>query len=345
LRDGADLSAADVTLAVEALLGDEQADADKAELLAALARKGETAEEIAAFALELRHRSVNPHIDPSKFPQGLLVDVCGTGADGAHTINVSTAAMFILAASGVAVAKHGNRGITSRCGSADVLEALGVRIELPPPKLQRSVEQIGVGFIFAPAYHPAFKKIASVRKLLAAQKIRTIFNILGPLLNPAPVNVHLLGVFDPSLTNKMAAVLRLMGCRRAFVVHGFIGQSRSGLDECSTLGTTRISELTESGAIQDYTLDARTLGLQRATLTELAGGDAGQNAQILRRILSGREHGARADLVLLNAAAALVVAGRSPDWFSALALAREQVHNGGAWQKLQQLIEFSNRQP
>jgi anthranilate phosphoribosyltransferase len=327
------------------LLGDADSDAAKADFLAALARKGETADEIAAFALELRERSINPQIDRAQFPDGILADVCGTGADGAQTVNVSTAAMFIVAAAGVPVAKHGNRGITSRCGGADVLEALGVRIELPPEKLKRCIEEIGVGFIFAPAYHPAFKKIAPVRKLLAEKKIRTVFNILGPLVNPARVNAQLLGVFDPLFTDKLARVLRLMGHRRAFVVHGFVGENLRGLDEMSTLGTTQISELTESGEIKTWTLDAATLGLRRPSLSDLAGGDAQRNAQILRRILAGEERDAKTELVLLNAAAALIVVGKAANFTDALALAREQIQNGAAQGKLQQLIALTSALP
>lgn len=345
LQSGANLEPAQTRHALQALLGDADSDAVKADFLAALAHKGETADEIAAFALELRERSINPQIDRAQLPDGILADVCGTGADGAQTVNVSTAAMFIVAAAGVPVAKHGNRGITSKCGGADVLEALGVRIELPPDKLKRCIEEIGVGFIFAPAYHPAFKKIAPVRKLLAEKKIRTVFNILGPLVNPARVNAQLLGVFDPSFTETLARVLRLMGHRRAFVVHGFIGDNQRGLDEISTLGNTRISELTESGEIKTWTLDASALGLPRPSLNELAGGDAHHNAQILRRVLSGEEHDTKTELVLLNAAAALIVVGKAKDFPSALTLAREQIQNGAAQKKLQQLITVTNSQP
>lgn len=342
LQSGANLDPAQARLALESLLGDADSDDAKAEFLAALARKGETADEIAAFALALRERSINPQIDRAKFSDGILADVCGTGADGAQTINVSTAAMFIVAAAGVPVAKHGNRGITSKCGGADVLEALGVRIELPPEKLKRCVEEIGVGFIFAPAYHPAFKKIAPVRKRLAEKKIRTVFNILGPLVNPARVNAQLLGVFDPSFTEKLARVLRLMGHRRALVVHGFVGDDQRGLDEMSTLGNTQISELTADGGIKTRTLDASTFGLRRAALGDLAGGDAQQNAQILQRILSGEERDAKTELVLLNAAAALIVVGRARDFPAALALAREQIQNGAAQKKLHQLVALTN---
>jgi anthranilate phosphoribosyltransferase len=342
LQTGANLEPAQIRAAIESLLGDADSDADKANFLATLAHKGETADEIATFALELRERSINPQVDRATFPDGILADVCGTGADGAQTVNVSTAAMFIVAAAGVPVAKHGNRGITSKCGGADVLEALGVRIELPPEKLKRCIEEIGVGFIFAPAYHPAFKKIAPVRKLLAEKKIRTVFNILGPLVNPARVNAQLLGVFDSSFTEKLARVLRLMGHRRAFVVHGFIGETQRGLDEMSTLGATQISELSADGAIQTYSVDASTLGLKRSTLHDLAGGDAQQNAQILRRILSGEERDAKTELVMLNAAAALIVVGRAKDFPAALALARQQIQNGAAHKKLQQLVALTN---
>src|SRR5882724_11330475 len=221
---GAELSRDEVAEAMRALLDDSVAEDAKAEFLTALARKGETAGEIAAFALELRSRAVDPQIDPAKFG-GAVLDVVGTGADMSHTFNVSTCTIFVAAAAGVAVAKHGNRAITSKCGSADVLAALGAKIELTPEVARRCLETAGVTFFFAPYYHPAFKVIGPVRRKLAEQKQRTVFNILGPLVNPGHPTHQLVGVFDRALVPKFARVLKLLEVKHAMVVHG------DGLDE------------------------------------------------------------------------------------------------------------------
>ena len=236
LATGGDLERDEVAVAVHALLDDTVADAAKAAFLVALARKGETAAKIAAFALELRDRAVDPQLDHARFG-GVLLDVVGTGADLAHTFNISTCVIFIAAAAGVAVAKHGNRAITSRCGSADVLAALGANIELDPPAARRCLEQTGLTFYFAPHYHPAFKKIAPVRRQLAEQKQRTVFNLLGPLVNPARPTHQVIGLFDRALVGCYAKVLRLLGLRHAMVVHG------DGLDEFTTLGPNHVAEL------------------------------------------------------------------------------------------------------
>jgi anthranilate phosphoribosyltransferase len=335
----AELSRAEVGTAVTALLDETVADGAKAEFLAALAQKGETAQEIAAFAQELRARAVDPQIDAANFG-GVLLDIVGTGADMAHTFNISSCTMFVAAAAGIAVAKHGNRAVTSKCGSADVLAALGARIELPPDVARRCLEEVGVAFFFAPAYHPAFKTIAPVRKKLAERKQRTVFNILGPLVNPAQPTHQLVGVFDHALVARYAEVLRLLGLKHAFVVHG------DGLDEFSTMGVNTVAELW-GGRIElterDYRVPNSELRLMPVQLYELAGDDPATNANIVREVLSGKHRGPRRDIVLLNAAAALVVAGKADDFSRGWELAAELIDNGAAAQKLARFVETSNR--
>jgi anthranilate phosphoribosyltransferase len=333
---GVDLSAADVAIAVQLLLDDAIRDDDKAEFLVALARKGESAAEIAAFARQLRALAVDPGIDPARF-DGVLLDVCGTGADMAHTFNISSCVMFIAAAAGVAVAKHGNRAITSRCGSADVLTALGANIELAPDAARRCLEQTGVTFFFAPAYHPAFKTIAPVRKKLAERNQRTVFNILGPLVNPARPTHQLIGIFDRALVERYIDVLRLLELRRAVVVHG------DGLDEFTTLGENTAAELRDGRVSVFHVRRAPTDG-PRPTLADLAGGDPAVNAQIVRDILAGAERGARRDIVALNAAVALMIAGKAPDFETAWHLACQLIASGAAREKLEQFVAAS-REP
>lgn len=336
---GADLSRDNVAEAVGALLDETVSDDAKADFLTALARKGETAEEIAAFALELRARAVDPQIDPARFG-GVVMDVCGTGADMAHTFNISSCVAFVVAAAGVAVAKHGNRAITSKCGSADVLTALGAKIELAPEAARRCLEEVGVTFFFAPHYHPAFKKIAPVRKKLAERKQRTVFNILGPLVNPARPTHQLIGIFDPALVHRYAEALRLMGVKRALVVHG------DGLDEFSTCGVNTVAELRD-GRIEETMRDFRVLNTERlmkVKLSELAGGDPPHCAEIVREVLSpARRGGPRRDIVLLNAAAALVVSEVANDFGQGWQRAAELIDSGAALEKLERFVEATNR--
>ncbi len=247
---GLELTPKEVAQVVEALLESSISEETKAQFLTALARRGETAGEIAAFALELRARAVDPQVRAVKFG-GVVLDVCGTGADMAHTFNISSCVMFVAAAAGVAVAKHGNRAITSQCGSADVLEALGIKIELSPESARHCLETTGVTFFFAPRYHPAFKAIAPVRKKLAEQKQRTIFNILGPLVNPARPTHQMVGLFDCALVERYAEVLKLIGLKGAMVVHG------DGLDEFTTLGTNTVAELRD-GRVEKMQKDFRS---------------------------------------------------------------------------------------
>jgi anthranilate phosphoribosyltransferase len=339
LSTGCELSRAEVAEVIEVLLDDDTTEEAKAGFLAALARRGETAGEIAAFALELRARAVDPHIDANRFG-GIVLDVCGTGADMAHTFNISSCVMFVVAASGVAVAKHGNRAITSKSGSADVLAALGAEIELSAEVARRCLEEVGVTFFFAPSYHPAFKKIAPVRRLLAERKQRTVFNILGPLVNPARPTHQIIGIFDPALVGRYAEVLRLMGLKRAMVVHG------DGLDEFSTMGVNTVAELWGGRieeTVRDFRVPASTLRVMQVKPAELAGGDPATNAQIVREVLGGKNRGPRRDIVLLNSAAALVVAEVATDFARAWEEAAQLIDSGAALEKLTKFIEASQR--
>jgi anthranilate phosphoribosyltransferase len=317
LRQGMDLNAAEVETAVAALTSVDVADSLKADFLQALRAKGETAKEIAAFVQALLARAVDPGLDTATLP-GPMIDVCGTGGDKLELFNVSTTVMFVLAAGGACVVKHGNRAITSRCGGADVLEELGVKIELTPAQLQASVTQHGLGFVFAPAYHPAFKAIGPVRKALAAQGIPTIFNLLGPLLNPARPPYQLVGIFSPVLLPKYAEALAVLGRAHAWAVHG------SGMDELSLIGPSAVQEVV-NGVVRESSVDPAALGLPTCAIEELRGGDRSENAAILTAILDGTDAGPKRDLVLLNAAAGFVITGLVPDLAGGLLHAREQI--------------------
>lgn len=298
-----------------------------AAFLAALATKGETPEEIAGCALAMRQSAI-----PVRPLNGELLDTCGTGGDGRHTFNISTTAALVAAGAGVKVAKHGNRSISSACGSADVLTALGVRIDLAPDKVANCVDTVGIGFLFAPALHPAMKHAMAVRRELA---VRTVFNILGPLTNPAGVTLQVLGVFEPRLTEILALVLRSLGTRAAYVVHG-----ADGLDELSTTGPNRVTELRES-RVRTFTLDAQELGLPLCRLQDLQGGDAARNAAITRAVLSG-ERGPHRDIVLLNAAAALVISGQAQTMEDGLLLAARTIDSQRGLDVLNRLVSFTN---
>lgn len=331
---GKNLSRNDVTTAVTALLEDSVNEDAKADFLTALAQKGESAEEIAGFALELRARAVDPQIT------GNLLDVVGTGADMAHTFNISSCVIFIAAAAGVAVAKHGNRAVTSKCGSADVLAALGANIELPPDAARRCLEETGLTFFFAPLYHPSFKKIAPVRKKLAECKQRTIFNVLGPLVNPAKPTHQVIGVFNRELVEKYAEVLRFLGLKHAMVVHG------DGLDEFTTLGPNYVAELWGNRIeVSEKTFPYRPSDIQISapTLRHLEGADPATNARIIRNVLGGDDRGPKRDIVLLNAAAALVTAEKAADFPTGWAMAAELIDSGVALSKLESFIATTNR--
>ena len=339
LRRGLSLSPVEAHRAIRSLLSEAIADELKVDFLLALRRKGETAEEIATFALTLRELAVSPHVGPDDVG-GLLLDVCGSGGDKLHTFNISTAVAFVVAGAGVPVAKHGNRAVTSQSGSADVLEALGVVIDLPPPATARCLKEVGIAFFFAPHYHRAFKNVAGIRKHLAALGESSVFNILGPLLCPARPNVQLIGVYDPALVPRMAEALRLMGARRGMVVSGQTDDGRN-MDEFSTLGPTRVAEFVEKGKIEEYEIDAAGMGLPRARLADVAGGTREENADLVRRILNGTEHGFPRDIVVLNAAAALRATGSVQDYEQGLRLAAQTIDIGQAAEKLERLAIFT----
>ena len=332
LRTGGDLGATQVREAVAALVSEQVSGVEKKEFLKALRAKGETAGEIAAFSQALLAHAVSPELNPARLP-GPTLDVCGTGGDQRGFFNVSTAVMFVAAAAGACVMKHGNRSITSKTGAADVLEELGVKLELTPARLRQCLEQHGVAFVFAPAWHPAFKAIGPVRKELAAEGTPTIFNLLGPLLNPARPEHQLIGLFSAALLPKYAEALRILGRRCAWVVHG------DGTDELSLTGASKVCAV-QGGTVTEFTLTPEEFGLARCAPAALLGGERAENARILLAILDGSECGPKRDMVLLNSAAALVVAGLARDLAAGLDLARKALDGGGARAKLRALQSF-----
>jgi anthranilate phosphoribosyltransferase len=296
--------------------------------MAALSTKGETFEELAGAARAMRRKAARVQVSASA-----VVDTCGTGGDGTGTFNISTTTAFVVAGCGVTVAKHGNRSISSRCGSADLIEALGVNLNAPPDVVEEAVREIGIGFLFAPLYHGAMKHAAAARKELG---IRSIFNMLGPLTNPAGANCQLLGVYAPQLTEMFAEALRLLGSRRALVVHG-----HDGLDEISACAPTRVTEL-KDGLIRTYDIaPERYLG-RRAEPAEVAGGDPSFNAAVTRRVLDGEKGGAR-EVVLLNTAAALMAAGAAEGFEDGMRLAATSIDSGTARRKLEHLVQFTRQ--
>ena len=321
-----DLTADESAEAIDAILAGQLSEVQIAAFLAAMSTKGETVEELAGAARAMRRRAIRVQ------PVGqIVVDTCGTGGDNSGTFNVSTTTAFVVAGAGVAVAKHGNRSVSSRCGSADVLEQLGVKIEAEPEVMEQALNEVGIAFLFAPRYHSAMRHAAPVRKALG---VRTIFNLLGPLANPAGATCQLLGVYAPELTEMFAHALRLLGTRRAFVVHG-----HDGMDELTICDATRVSEL-DNGVVKTYDLaPERYLG-ERAVAADVAGGDVAANAAILTAVLGG-EPGPRRNLVLLNAATALVASNRAPDIAAGLAVAAKAIDSGAAAGKLQVLVKAS----
>jgi len=324
-----------VRLAVEQLTDEKVPAAGKAAFLSALAQKGETPGEIAAFARALRDKSIQLPLDAETRAREIL-DVVGTGGDRLGTFNISTTTAIVCAAAGVTVAKHGNRAITSQAGSADVLEALGVRIDLTPAEAARSLRKHHFAFFFAPNYHPAFKHIAPARKLCAERGQRTIFNFLGPLLNPARPSAMLVGVPRPELCEPLARVLQSLGVRRAMVVCGSVSAA-SHLDELSTLGRNTVAEFYQERGFATSVLSPEQFPVQSAKLADLIGGDSRTNAEIVRRILRGGERGPKLDAVLLNAAAALFVAGKTESLVEGWDLAAEIIDDGRANAKLAEL--------
>src|SRR5450432_2635031 len=309
------------------ILRGQATDAQIAGLLIALSMKGETVEEIVGFAQAIREAA-------PAWPAhngDALVDTCGTGGDISGTLNISTAAALVAAGAGVPVAKHGNRSVSSKCGSADVMEALGVKLSLTTERLAACLREVGIAFLYAPAIHSAMKFVQTARRDL---KVRTVFNLLGPLTNPARASAQVVGVYSADLVDKLAEALSMLGLRRALVVHG-----SDGLDEITITGPTRIAEVRE-GQVHSYEVTPEEFGLQRATLDEISGGDAGHNATLIREVLGGKKS-ARRDVVLLNAAAALVAAGRADHLRDAVPLAANAIDSGAAGGTLEALVAYT----
>ncbi|HEY4412857.1 MAG TPA: anthranilate phosphoribosyltransferase [Gaiellaceae bacterium] len=327
LLDGRDLTRDEACEAMRTIMRGEATPAQIAGFLVALRAKGETADEIAGCAEAMREHvlRVNPKRDD-------LVDIVGTGGDGANTYNISTAAALVAAAAGAAIAKHGNRAASSASGAADVLEALGFRLELPPERIEQSIDELGFGFLFAQAHHPAMKHAAPVRRELAT---RTVFNVLGPLTNPAGARALMLGVYSPALTRTLAEALVQLGVERAYVVHG-----AGGIDELSPCGPNLVCEV-ENGSVRAYELDPIDLGVERCDPAELRGGDPASNAAALRAVLGG-ETGGHRSAVILNAAGGIAAAGHAEDLREGIVLAREAIDSGAAAARLDELVEFSN---
>ncbi len=308
--------------------------------LAALHMKGETVEEIVGFAQAIRAAATPLHLkrdqalDVSGTERDALVDTCGTGGDASGTFNISTATALTVAGCGVRVAKHGNRSVTSKCGSADVVEALGVKLTLSPEQVSRCLEEIGIAFLFAPAMHSAMKFVQPVRREL---RLRTVFNLLGPLTNPANASAQVVGVYSEALVEKLAEALAQLGLRRALVVHG-----SDGLDEITISGPTKVAEVRD-GTVRVYSVAPEDFGLTRAPLEAISGGDAETNAEIVRDVLEGKTS-ARRDVVLLNSAASLVAASRVDTIAEGIPAAAKSLDEGAARAKLQALVEFTNRQ-
>lgn len=341
------LAAGQIQSAVTHLIDEGVTAETKADFLVALAQKGETPEEIAAFAAALREKSVAPPIDPAWRAAHEILDVVGTGGDHLSTFNISTTVALLCAAAGVAVAKHGNRAVTSSVGSADVIEALGIRLDQTPAEAAASLQEHHFAFFFAPHYHPAFKHIGPARKICASRGRRTIFNLLGPLLNPARPTAMLVGVPRPDLCEPMAHALQTLGIRRGMVASGEVaewqGESGRFLDELSTLGRSHLAEFYQARGFHASVLEREHFPLQPAALADLRGGDKQANAEIIRRILRGEETGPKRDAVLLNAAAALFVAGRASTLAEAWAVAEETIASGQAQAKIAELATAGTR--
>jgi anthranilate phosphoribosyltransferase len=335
LLDGQSLPAEQAEAVTDQIMTGEATPAQIAGFLVALRVKGETADEITGCARAMRRAAVQ--VRPSRSD---VVDTCGTGGDCAGTFNISTTAAFVVAGAGLGVAKHGNRSVSSQSGSADVLEALGVNLSLTPDQVAQAIDEIGIGFLFAPNFHPAMRYAIGPRRELG---VRTVFNLLGPLTNPAGATAQVLGVYDASLTQVLARVLQQLGSRAAYVVHG-----HGGLDELTTTGPSRVScfgVAPGNGDVITEMLDPCALGFSEAEPRELLGGDPQENARITRGVLDGRDLGTRRDVVLLNAAAALVAGGTATDLPEGIARAAESIDSGSALRALQALVDYSNQVP
>lgn len=326
--DSKNLTRDEAEQVMDAIMSGEATQAQIASLITALRMKGETIDEISGFAKVMRDKA--SRIEPNVVN---IVDTCGTGGDQQHTFNISTTVAFVVAGAGVPVAKHGNRSVSSKSGSADVLEALGVRIDLTPDEVKRCVEEVGIGFMFAPNFHGSMKHAMGPRREIG---VRTVFNILGPLTNPAGATAQVLGVYDRALTEVMARVLGNLGVKHALVVHGY-----DGLDELSNTGESLISEL-KDGDVVTYEIMPEQCGVKRATIEDLKGGIAEENAELTLQILKGAKSPKR-DVVLMNAAAALIAADKASSFEEGMRIAKESIDSGKALAKLEALREFGTK--
>ena len=334
-----DLNAEEAFLTMGEIMSGKATDAQIAAFLTALRLKGETVAEITGFARAMREKvspvRVRGQVDASLSgtDREALVDTCGTGGDASNTFNISTATAFVVAGAGIPVAKHGNRSVSSLCGSADVVEALGVSLELSPEQVGRCIDEVGIGFLYAPLLHKAMKYVMTARREI---RIRTVFNILGPLTNPAGASAQVMGVYQEGLTEVLARVLHELGSRRAYVVHGL-----DGLDEVSPSAETKVSEVRD-GHVNTYRVSPEDFGLKRARLSDLQGGNAAENAQVIRRILGGDE-GPKRDVVLMNASLAIAAGGKASGFREGVAAAARAIDSGAAMEKLRKLVEFSQQ--
>ena len=339
LVDRGNLTRMEAAGAMEAIMSGAATNAQIAAFLTALRMKGETVEELIGFAQVMRQKAVKVRtrgadvVAQTGTDREMLIDTCGTGGDASGTFNVSTATAFVVAGAGLRVAKHGNRSVSSLCGSADVAETLGIKVELGPAKVAQCVDEAGIGFLYAPLLHTAMKHVMAARREMG---IRTVFNMLGPLTNPAGANAQVIGVYAAALTDLLARALAELGTIRAFVVHG-----ADGLDEISNTGESHISEVHE-GVVRSSRVHPEDFGLARASIGDLQGGDREENAEIIRRVLAG-EPGPRRDIVLMNAAAALVVGGKARELKEGVALAAQSVDSGAARRKLDALVALSQK--
>lgn len=322
-----DLTFEEAQAAMEIIMSGEATPAQIGAYLMGLRLKGETIDEIAGSAKTMRAVANDPLVSVTD-----VVDTCGTGGDASNTFNISTTVAFVAAAAGIPVAKHGNRSVSSKSGSADVLRELGVNLDITPQQAGQCVDEVGIGFLFAPKFHPAMKHAIGPRREMG---VRTIFNILGPLTNPAGAKRQLMGVFAEELTEALAHVLKELGSEAVFVVHG-----EGGLDELTTTGTNTVAELRD-GVVKTYTLDPSEYKLRKATLEDLRGGDPTVNAEITRKVLAGEGTEAQRDVTILNAAAAIIAGGKAEDWQAGLDIAAKLIDEGAGVQKLDALVEFS----
>ncbi len=328
LVDGKDISSAESREAMEEIMTGAATPSQISAFITALRIKGETVEEISAFASVMRAQA--ERLMP-KAPY--FVDTCGTGGDVSGTFNISTVSAFVAAGAGVVIAKHGNRAVSSSCGSADLLEELGIKIDISPEKVKDSIDNIGIGFIFAPSFHKAMKFAAPTRKEIG---IRTVFNILGPVSNPANTKGQLMGVYSPLLTDVMAKVLHSQGCERAMVVHGM-----DGIDEITVCDKTKVAHL-DNGIIKYYEISPEDLGFKRAQRSSILGGSKQENAEMALKVLSGEEKGPKRDVVLMNAAAVILVGKKTDDLKDAVEFAKQSIDSGIALGKLESLRKFTN---